>query len=571
MHELIRDITFCILFAWGIGLLAHFFRQPLILAYLIAGFVIGPFGMGWVKSQESISVISELGLIFMLFMIGLEIDLKKIVRAGRVILFAAGGQLVGACVFGVLFFIGIGLGGFDAVYLTIACALSSTVIIVKVLYEKRELDTLPGRITLGVLVLQDIFAILFLAVQPSLANLQVSVILLSVGRVGVLVATALVLSRYVLPKLFHQIARRPELILLGALAWCFLIGEIAERLHLSREMGSLVAGVSLSTFPYALDVTAKVTTLRDFFITLFFVALGMTIPIPSMGVIWLALVIAAFTVISRVATTFTPLYLMKQGLRASLLPAINLAQISEFSLVVIQTGVVAGHIQTQTASAVSFAFVILAVLSTFAIVRSDQITRSAIGPLKRIGIRDLDHVHAHDAGHEGGHGEVRRVVILGFFRAASALLSEIERRNPDLLDQLSVIDFNPNVFRTLADRGLHVIYGDISNVDTLVHAGVGKAELIILSVPDSLLKGADNEKLVRHVRTLNPTAKIVATADLLADVADLYAAGADYVTVTRISDAHELYTVIEAADAGLLDDKRAEMDAQLAERKEVLP
>ncbi len=571
MHELIRDITLCILFAWGIGLLAHFFRQPLILAYLIAGFVIGPFGMGWVHSQESISVISELGLIFMLFMIGLEIDLKKIVRAGRVILFAAGGQLVGACLLGILFFMGIGLGGFDALYLTIACALSSTVIIVKVLYEKRELDTLPGRITLGVLVLQDIFAILFLAVQPSLADLQVSVILLSVGRVLVLVATALVLSRYVLPKLFHQIARRPELILLGALAWCFLIGEIAERLHLSREMGSLVAGVSLSTFPYALDVTAKVTTLRDFFITLFFVALGMTIPIPGWSVIGLALVIAAFTVISRVATTFTPLYLMKQGLRASLLPAINLAQISEFSLVVIQTGIVAGHIQTQTASAVSFAFVILAVLSTFAIMRSDQITRASIGPLKRIGIRDLDHAHGHDAGHEDGHGEARRVVILGFFRAASALLSEIERRNPVFLDQLTVIDFNPNVFRTLADRGLHVIYGDISNVDTLVHAGVGKAELIILSVPDSLLKGADNEKLVRHVRTLNPIAKIVATADLLADVADLYAAGADYVTVTRISDAQELYTVIEAVAAGLLEDKRAEMDAQLAERKEVLP
>ena len=95
MHELIRDITLCILFAWGLGLLAHFTRQPLILAYLIAGFLIGPFGMGWVKSQESITVISELGLIFMLFMIGLEIDLKKIVRAGKVILFAAGGQLIG--------------------------------------------------------------------------------------------------------------------------------------------------------------------------------------------------------------------------------------------------------------------------------------------------------------------------------------------------------------------------------------------------------------------------------------------------------------------------------------------
>src|SRR6476619_3348514 len=480
MHELIGDITLCILFAWVLGLLAHFSRQPLILAYLIAGFFIGPFGMGWVKSQESIQIISELGLIFMLFMIGLEIDLKKIVRAGKVILFAAGGQLLGGCLLGILFFVGIGLsmgggGKFDALYLCVACALSSTVIIVKVLYEKRELDTLPGRITLGVLVLQDIFAILFLAVQPSLDNLQISVILISIGRVGVLVATALVLSRYVLPWLFHHIARRPELILLGALAWCFLIGEIAERLHLSREMGSLVAGVSLSTFPYALDVTAKVTTLRDFFITLFFVSLGMTIPIPGASVIGLALMIAAFTVVSRVVTTFTPLYLMKQGLRASLLPAINLAQISEFSLVVIQTGVAANHIQTRTASAASFAFVVLAVLSTFIMGRSDQVTRALIGPLKRIGLRDLDHKHDADAGHEGGHGEARRIVILGFFRAASALLSEIERRSPDVLEQITVIDFNPLVFRTLTDRGMHVVYGDISSVDTLVHAGVGKA------------------------------------------------------------------------------------------------
>lgn len=576
MHELIRDITLCILFAWGLGLLAHFSRQPLILAYLIAGFLIGPFGMGWVKSQESISVISELGLIFMLFMIGLEIDLKKIVRAGKVILFAGAGQLLGGCLIGVAFFAAIGLaiggGKFDALYLCIACALSSTVIIVKVLYEKRELDTLPGRITLGILVLQDIFAILFLAVQPSLDNLQIGVVLLSIVRVAVLVATALVLSRYVLPRLFHQIARRPELVLLGALAWCFLIGEIAERLHLSREMGSLVAGVSLSTFPYALDVTAKVTTLRDFFITLFFVALGMTIPIPGLSVIGLALVIAAFTVVSRVVTTFTPLYLMKQGLRASLLPAINLAQISEFSLVVIQTGTAANHIATETASAASFAFVVLAVLSTFAMGRSDQIVRGLIGPLKRIGLRDLDQEgEGKGDGQEGGHGEIRRIVILGFFRAASALLSQIERQNQSLLEQISVVDFNPLVFRTLSDRGLHVIYGDISNVDTLVHAGIGKAEIIILSVPDFLLVGADNVKLVRHVRTLNPTARIVATADLLADVDDLYAAGANYVTVTRISDAGELYAVIEAADAGLLDDKRAEMDGRLADRREVLP
>jgi voltage-gated potassium channel Kch len=287
-------------------------------------------------------------------------------------------------------------------------------------------------------------------------------------------------------------------------------------------------------------------------------------------VVGLALLIAAFTVVSRIVTTFVPLYVMKQGLRASLVPAINLAQISEFSLVVIQTGIAAGHIGGETANAISFAFVVLAVLSTFVMVRSDAISRKAIAALKGLGLRDLDHQPHADAAHGGEHGS-RRILILGFYRAASALVAEIERQDAALLEQVSVIDFNPLVFKTLADRGVHVIYGDISNVDTLLHAGVGQAEIIILSIPDALLKGATNEKLVRHVRSLNPSAKIVATADVLADVTELYAAGANYVTVPRLTDAHELFTVIDAADNDLLDDKRADLDARLAERREVLP
>src|SRR4051812_44861593 len=177
MTELIHDLTLSILMAWLLGCGAHLLKQPLLLAYLVAGFALGPSGLAWVKSQESINTIAELGLIFMLFMIGLEIDLKKIVRAGKVILATAGAQIIGCCVLGVLLFVALGLpfgrdGHWDALYLGAAVALSSTVIIVKLLYDKRELDTLPGRITLGVLVLQDLFAILFLAVQPSLDNLQ---------------------------------------------------------------------------------------------------------------------------------------------------------------------------------------------------------------------------------------------------------------------------------------------------------------------------------------------------------------------------------------------------------------
>ena len=195
--------------------------------------------------------------------------------------------------------------------------------------------------------------------------------LVSVLRVGVLLAAALLISRYTLPHLFQLIARLPELVLVGALAWCFAVAEFAEFLGLSREMGALIAGVSLSTFPYALDVTAKVTSLRDFFITLFFVALGMTIPLPTASVLGLALILVVFTLASRLLTVFPPLYAMRQGLRASMLPAINLAQISEFSLVLIQVGVQSGQTTPGVAGAASTAFVVLAVLSTFLMMHSD--------------------------------------------------------------------------------------------------------------------------------------------------------------------------------------------------------
>lgn len=574
MHALIQDITLAILAAWGLGLLAHFLRQPLILAYLVGGFVLGPSGLKLVHSEESIRIISELGLIFMLFMIGLEIDLKKVVRSGKVILGAAATELIGGCALGVAFFLAIGLpmaaGHWDALYLCVAVTLSSTVIIVKVLHEKRELDTLPGRITLGVLVVQDIFVILFLAVQPNLDNLQLSVVWLSTLRVAALVAVALVLSRYVLPWLFQRVAMRPELVLLGALAWCFLVGELAELLSLSREMGALVAGVSLSTFPYALDVTAKVTTLRDFFITLFFVTLGMTIPVPTGDVIAFALVIAAFTVASRLLTTFVPLYLMRQGLRASLLPAFNLSQISEFSLVVIQVGVAAGDVGERAASALSFAFALLAVMSTFVMTHNDRLARLAISALKAAGLRDLDAGELPaEAG--GGHGMGRRILVLGFFRAASSMLAEIERGHDDLLEQIGVVDFNPNVYRELAARGISVTYGDISNATTLMHAGVDKAEIVVLSVPDTLLRGSTNERMVRHVRALNAEAKIIATAEVLSDVARLQAAGADYVTVSRLGEAGDLLDAIRAAQQGLLDEKRDDLAARLDARREVLP
>ncbi len=574
MYDLIRDLALSIVMAWLLGVAAQAARQPLILAYLVAGFLLGPSGLKWVQSQQSIDTIAELGLIFMLFMIGLEIDLKKIIRAGNVILVTSAAQIFGCFLLalGLFLLIGVPLGDrrFDAIYLAAAASLSSTVIIVKILYDKHEIDTLPGRVTLGVLVLQDLFAILFLAIQPSLNDLQIGIVLESIVRVAALLTMALLISRYTLPHLFSLIAHTPELVLVGALAWCFAISEFAEFLGLSREMGALVAGVSLSTFPYALDVVTKVTSLRDFFITLFFVALGMTIPVPTGSVFQLALILVAFTLLSRFITVFPPLYAMRQGLRASILPAINLAQLSEFSLVLIQVGVRSGQTTPGIAGAASTAFVILAVFSTFAMMRSDAVTRMAIPTLKRFGLRDLDH-RAVEAASDNAAKGTHRIAILGFHRVSSSFLAELERRQASLLEQVFVVDFNPEVYHSLQARGVKIHYGDISHADTLAHAGIANAEIVISSVPDSLLKGTSNEKLVRHVRTVNPEAKIIATAELLADTQTLYAAGADYVTVARLDQANELIDAVTAAEKGLLGDMKTRLEEQLRDRQEILP
>ena len=570
MHALLHDIALCIVAAWTLGVVAQFLRQPVILAYLAAGFALGPAGFNLVHGQESIGAIAELGLIFLLFMIGLEIDLKKIIRAGSAILVTGASQILLGCALGVATFwaLGYALGGgrWDALYLGVAAAMSSTVIIVKVLYDKRELDTLTGRITLGVLVLQDLFAILFLAVQPSLDNLQASTLLLSGVRVLALLAVTLLVSRFLLPPLFRRIARLPELVLVGALSWCFLVGEFAAWLQLSREMGALVAGVSLSTFPYALDVTAKVTSLRDFFVTLFFVGLGMTIPVPTPAILAAAAGFAAFLVVSRLALTFLPLYTLRSGLRASLVPAINLCQVSEFSMVVLALGLEKNHVSADTKDLVSLAFVGLAVLSTFGMTRSDALTRALIPTLKRLGLRDLDAASA------GGAAESRaRILLVGFFRTASSLLEELRLNHPARLEEVAVIDFNPNVHAALKERGVRVIYGDISHPETLVHAGVGAAEILVCTIPDALLKGTTNQKLVRHLRELNPDAKIIVSAEVLADVPALYAAGASYVSVARLDEAADLCAVLEAASCDLLREKRAALDERLAERREVLP
>ena len=569
---MISDISLCIVVAWLLALVARLLRQPLIIAYLGAGLLVGPVGLGWIRDRDSITTIAELGLIFLLFMIGLEIDLKKVLGSGRAIVVTGLAQILGGCALGFFFFKWLaprwGGGDLDVVYLTVSAALSSTVIIVKILYDKHELDTLVGRITLGVLVAQDLFAILFLAMQGTLKDPAAGPLITSLFRVVVLVATALVSSRYALPVLFRAVAQLPELVLVGALAWCFLMCGLALQLELSKEMGALIAGVALSTFPYALDVTAKVTTLRDFFLTLFFVALGMSIPTPTTQLLLWSLAYSAFLIGSRLVTVFVPLHAMRLGHRVSLLPAVNLCQVSEFSLVIVALGAKARDVHRLTQGVVAYAFAFLAVVSSYSIVRNEALLRRFSPLLCKLGLRDLG--QAHGAAEAQGDKRSKPIQILGFFWTASSLVEEFARHAPELLQEISVIDFNPHVNEELRRRGIPVTYGDISQRDTLLHAGVDRARIILCTIPNALLKNTTNLRLVQQLRNINPSARIIAHAELFEEITKLYAAGADFVSVPRLIEAQDLYEVVRAAKEDRLELIRREQDVELRERREVI-
>ncbi|MEO8361350.1 MAG: cation:proton antiporter [Vicinamibacteria bacterium] len=576
MHEvqILSDIATAIVAATAAALLARLLRQPLILGYLLAGVAVGPVGLGLVHDHETIELISEIGLILLLFIIGLEMDVAKLLSAGRALVLAGILQFPIGVALGIWFFSAMGLaqggGRFDAAYAAVAVSLSSTMIVVKLLYDKFELATLPGRLTLGVLVFQDVWAILVLAIQPSLLNPSPLIVGTSLFKGVLLIVAALGASRMFLPTLFAFIAKVPELMLVTALAWCFLISGIASALGLSREMGALVAGIALSTLPYNLDVIAKVINIRDFFVTLFFVALGMQIPVPSTALIVAALATSLFLVIGRFASVFPILYASGQGLRTSLLPTINLAQMSEFSLVVAALGLSLGHISADTVAMLTFTFALTSVGSTYAIGWNHEIERGLSLRLKAMGLPDKT-----SAPEAADHKGEAAIVLLGFYRDASSILHQFEMEeeqegHDSVLREIQVIDFNPEVLEELKRRNIACLYGDVASQETLHHAAIHHAEVIVCTLPDSILKGTSNQRLLKQLLRSCPKAKIIVASETISGARLLYDAGAHFVFVPRIHSAHRMAEVIRTAREEGLDQLRAEEYKALQSRDEVL-
>jgi Kef-type K+ transport system membrane component KefB len=551
--DLLTSIGFSIIVAAVLAFLARRLNQPLILGYILAGAVLGPHvGFHVVSDEASIELIAEIGLILLLFLIGLEISLPRLLQAGRAIT-VTGLLQVPICAGLAWLVLGpvvASTGGqFDRLYLAVASAMSSTLIVVKLLSDKFELSTFGGRVTLGVLIFQDLFAIAFLAIQPNLQNLQALLLLRSlVAGVG-LVVGAWLMARFVLPFYFRLIAKSSELVVVSAMAWCFLVSGVAGWAGLSKEMGALIAGVIIAPYPYGSEVISRVGGVRDFFLTLFFVALGLKIPEPSVPAVLAALGGVVFVVLSRFLAMYPLFACLRLDTRTAGVVAINLGQISEFALVIFSLGVVYKHVSPAANSLILYTVLLTAVISTYGILYNHAIATWLAGVLHSFGLRRWfggapPEPAAHAA--EGtAHGDdTRDVFLLGVSREGLAFVEHLAHTAPVLKKRLVAIDFNPEMLERLGTEGVEHHYGDIANMATLEHAGIERAVLVISGISDWFLKGTSNLQLLRAARSLAPNARVIVTADTAEGAQELYVASADYVMVPSALSAEHLASIL---------------------------
>ncbi len=436
---------------------------------------------------------------------------------------------------------------------------SSTLLVVKLFQEHFELDTEPGRLALGMLIFQDIWVIVAILIQPNLQNPEIGMIAMSFLGITLLTLFTVVVALSFVGRAFTWIAKTPEMTLLGALAWCFIVVFVGVNLDVIFDftygrnfhmavgsgMAALIAGASIANLPSSTEIITKVATVKDFFITLFFVALGVSIPAPeSSDVLILAVVLAIIAILARQFVFFPLFYWSGVDQRNAQVTSIRLAQISEFGLVIAFLGVKFGHLSPGLTSAVIFAFVITALATPLLYGKAYEV-HGWMGPvLERFGFKAPPELKLEAKSQY-------KLALLGFHRDASSLLYNLEQSQPEMVRQTLVIDFNVALHAGIAKSGAEVKYGDLSNSETLHHLGLSQAQVIVCTIPDDLLRGIDNRTLVHVVREISPNAVIIANAINIDGIQAIYAAGADYVYLSRLEAAHTL----EKAVGQALDDK----------------
>ena len=504
-----------------VGALAITLRQPLIVGFIGVGILVGPTGFDWVGESENIELLAKLGIAVLLFLVGLKLDPRHVRSTGPVALATGLGQVLFTSVFGYLIALALGFDQVSAVYVAVALTFSSTIIIVKLLSDKRELDDLHGRIAVGFLIVQDIVVVIALIVITALGaagaaddvGTQLGGVLL---RGFAFVAALIVITRWVLPLILGRLARNRELLILFGVAWALAAATVGDELGLSTEVGAFLAGFTLAGTPYREAIASRLVSLRDFLLLFFFIDLGSQLQLGLVGeTIGPALVFSLFVLVGNPVIVLVIMGLMGYRKRTSFLAGLTVAQISEFSLILVALGLRVGHVDESVLGLVTTVGVITIGLSTYLIIYSQPIF-DRLSPFLSI----FERKKAASEIHPDQEGDIDAIVY-GIGRHGSIIVKSLQEAGWEVM----AVDVDPDGLRSATDLGCAVVYGDAEDPEFPLSLPLEQARWVVSTVPN----GDINVSLLHALRASGYEGKVALTAHNPGDVERFHAEHVDIV------------------------------------------
>lgn len=538
---IVKEIGYIIIAAGIFGIVMRLFKQPTVLAYVLGGIFVGPLALGWVDHQQAISDLSELAIVVMLFVIGIEMDLSRLTKVGLVAMLGGSIQVGATFLVGFIFSLLVGTSTIAASYFGFALAFSSTMLVVKVLGEKYDLDTLYGRIVIGILIIQDIFAIFALSILSS-ANQGFSLTMIlstSTLTAGLILIVVFVCGRYVLPRVFNFAAKEREILFLVTMATLFVVAFYAENQKLSMGIGSFLAGLAIAKLSYKYEVIGDLKALKSFFTILFFAALGLQIaPIIEDGntnpiiveflqVIWgyagtiVLFLLLAIIVKPLMVTVIVRMFGYQKS--TSVDCGLCMGQLSEFSLVLLAQGILAKHVNQDFLTPIIIVTVISMVISTYLMEYNLAISRYLS---KYFGWLDLLAFAKPKFDFPAEAKNNFSVLLVGRDQLGRIIENALRR----LKVKYVVVDSNPDTVARMQREGIPFIFGDVNNHEVLSQLDFTQIHTVFSTSPDM----RDNALLIDYAKKINPDLNFIGIVNSRTKASALYAAGAHYVLVVYI-------------------------------------
>jgi len=520
----LTQIALLLACAGTLGVVARILKQPPLIGYLFAGLGLAAFGI--IKDPIALADFGKIGVTLLLFLVGLEMNLKELPSLGKVAFSIGLGQIVFTSLIGFLIALALGFAPVPSIYIAVALTFSSTIIIVKLLSEKGDLGALYGKVTLGVLLVQDLVAILILMFLSGVGEGDISLmnfLVIGVKGAALLVSTWF-LSKKILPEIFESVVgESTELLFILSIAWALGISAlVGGPLGFSFEIGGFLAGLALSNLPEHLGVAAKTRPLRDFFLTIFFLFLGTQLFVGNIGQVAGEVVILSFFVlIGNPLIVLIIMGLMRFKKRSSFMAGVALAQISEFSFILMSVGKSMGHIGEAEVALVVVVGVVTMTASSYLILYADRLY-----PLFKniLSVFEREKTREEAFGREVEYSN--HIVLVGCNRVGMTLLPFLKRKKILTL----VVDHNPKIFNNLTADGVPVILGDIEDPEILSLAKMQTAQMVISSVPYL----NDNLLLIEHIKSLSRKPTLIVKAQSRRDALRLYEKGANLVLIPEV-------------------------------------